>query len=89
MLTVVSAAVRLCNGLIISLPRPARHHNIVHALHNVGVVQGVYHDLDGQGFVLSDGSFATREEARQVAKDAGQLLKSAIRSADLFSEDVW
>ena len=41
-----------------------------------------------QGFVLSDGSYATREQAYVVALASGQLQKPT-HYGYLFSEDLW
>jgi len=86
---VLSAAVLVPGergDLIVSLPRPARHHDVVHALHDVGIPQGEFHV---QGFLLSDGTFSTRVAALVVAQFGGQILPGQGKHNKLFSEDVW
>ncbi len=41
-----------------------------------------------QGFVLNDGSFVSRERARNIARQNGQLPID-WQSHTLFSEDLW
>ena len=84
-LTVETAAI-LLDDVIHTLPRPARHHDIIRKLAAEGhptPIQGV------QGFVLSDGQFATRKVARLVAKRAGQVPKSPTPPGPFTSEELW
>ncbi len=46
-----------------------------------------YLDVTKQGFYTSYGRFVSREEALQIAKDAGQIKE--INSNRLFSEDLY
>jgi hypothetical protein len=80
--------------LIFSVPRPGRHHNIAYLMHRIDL------HLDGpfgsglvdyeQGFLLSDGSFATREHALEVAKAAGQIIaRCGGDEHALYSENLW
>ena len=69
---------------IVSAPPPARHHNLF-AIYT----DGPYPSGDDSGFLLSDGTFATREEAAVIATAAGQLLGPMQREGVLFSEDLW
>ncbi len=86
-LRVVAVAVRTDDGLIHSLPAPARHFSVVQLLvENHGYVQTTMED---QGFLLSDGRFCRRKPAKLVAERAGQLLERASKLSELFSEDVW
>jgi hypothetical protein len=84
-----SAALKLGN-LIISMPRPARHHNIIHELFREHGIRGG----EFQGFLTSEGKFVDREEAWQIAFYAGQLKdkdwhQHARMCPHLFSEDIW
>ena len=87
--TVIAAAVQW-EDLTISLPQPARHHNIMHDLYSKTGrrVRG-----DEQGFLTSTGRFVGREQAFQIAHRAGQFdpenRLSGSSSRDLFSEDLW
>jgi len=85
-LAIVAAAVRLPDGLVCSLPRPARHFNVIRSLASHGIDQQGNHE---QGFLLSDGRFCRRTPARMVAEKAGQILPTAGQTKELFSEDVW
>lgn len=87
MLTVDKAAIKDDSGTVWSIPRPARHHNIISFMRNnfyKGPVSGNH-----QGFILSDGTFATREEALVVALAANQVKNDKIIGGTLTSEDMW
>lgn len=84
-LRVVRAAIRV-GELIVSMPRPARHHTIIHELHGLGChVRDHAHE---QGFVLSPGAFVGRRQAARLAWLAGQI-EEIPRSGQLYSEDLW
>lgn len=76
----LAAAVQLSNGLIVSLPKPARHNDIMYKLDKslrIGAVQG---------FLLSNGCFADRITAAKIFIDNGGVLKHPPL---LYSEDLW
>lgn len=85
---IVAAAVKR-DGQVYSLPRPARHHDVLRSLGR-GNRPG-----DVQGFVDEVGAFLTRLQAYQVACDRRQLLRPELHPRVaapgrlLFSEDVW
>ena len=54
---IISAALCAANGLICSLPAPARHHTIMHALFKI---EARLEELE-QGFLTSTGRFVGRE----------------------------
>jgi hypothetical protein len=83
-LTVETAAIWI-GGQAFTLPRPNRHHNVLYWLAALGVPTRATHE---QGFVLSDGSYATREQAAKVALAAGQVAQLHAPPR-LFSEDLW
>lgn len=75
------------DGVVYTLSRPARHHDIIR---HMVEAEGVEPPVTGeQGFVLSDGSFVDREAALQVALLANQLHKPRHHISQLFSEDLW
>lgn len=84
LLSVLQVAIRTDDGVIHTLPRPARHGDVMYQVARVGP--------EGQGFLLSDGTYADREQAWKVAHDAGQPI---LRHPDvqcgeyLFTEDLW
>lgn len=67
---------------IVSAPPPARHCN----LYAIGPHPD---DLNDSGFLLSDGTFANRIKAAEVARRSGQLTKPLIAAPNLYSEDLW
>lgn len=73
--------------LILSVPAPGRHHNVKYLSRRLGLdATGV----EDQGFLLSDGTFATRERALEVAKAAGQIIRRCGGDErKLISENVW
>jgi hypothetical protein len=84
---VVAAAVQ-AHGMTFSLPRPARHHDVLHLMHSLGLPDGPSW-VTGQGFLLSSGRWVNRRDAWLVAVAAGQLLERDRNGPELFSEDVW
>lgn len=87
----VAAAVRQ-DGVVFAVRQPARHHNVMAMMrHHYGldIVEG--HE---QGFLVSDGRFVGRHEARRIAGRAEQLLprppdRPLPEDYMLTSEDVW
>ena len=78
---VVAVAILTEDGLVHTLPPPARHHDVVHRL--VTFFNHPSDRMDEQGFLLSDGSFCSRRPAKIVARTANQLLS---RTSEL---EVW
>lgn len=86
-LKIVRAAIRVDHGAIFSLPIPARHHDLVRELREIGYkgpVQG-----DRQGFLLNDGRFVMRKAAGAIARKNGQLRNGKQIANTFTSEDVW
>ncbi len=86
-LAVDSAALR-CDGVVYTLPRPARHSDVIQHM----AAKGVIANRPGveQGFVLSDGSFCDRQRSATIAAKAGQILPGrVVRAKTLTSEEVW
>lgn len=93
--TIKCAALRMKEGNLFSLDRPARHHDIFRMMRTTHVPLP---NESEQGFLTDTGRFVDRFEARKIAEAAGQLIASVIddkgrayqRPHDqLFSEDVW
>lgn len=82
---VKQAAIRDDDGKVWTLPRPARHHTILRHMNAHGK-PGSF--IDGQGFILDDGTFARRKPAAIIAIRAGQIEKCNWGS-NLYSEDLW
>lgn len=83
----VAAAVRTEDGLVHFFPPPHRHHHIIYALHDKTESELIV-AWGEQGFVMSDGTFAGREEAGKAAIEAGQI-KALQWPPKLYSEDLW
>lgn len=83
---IVSAAVHF--GTILSLPRPARHGDIIASMDTIMGIDGLLAYPDRQGFITDTGRFVNRVEAYGIAYRSGQLLEGT-RGPQLFSEDLW
>ena len=68
---------------IFSLPKPNRHHNIIH--------NDPEHSIEG--FLTEENRFIDRREAYLMAKHSGQLNRlkgdQYYQGNELFSEDLW
>lgn len=86
----VAAAVKTDDGVIHFMPAPHRHHHTVHALNAVNkpAESPIILATGNQGFVMSDGTFATREDAGRAAIKAG-LIPALRWPPKLYSEDLW
>jgi hypothetical protein len=84
--TIVAAAICMHkNQLVFSLPKPARHCNVMMAAANLGInVLG----NNEQGFLTSTGRFVRRAPARVIAHRAGQIGETII-GGTFTSEDLW
>lgn len=82
---IVASAIR-GNGLVLTLPKPARHHDIIRAAIFAGV-----ETLKGaeQGFLTSDGEFLTRKSALVHALACDQVRGGKTIGSVLTSEDLW
>lgn len=85
----IVAAAHLIQGITYSMPQPARHHTILHAMDDHVADLAMHAGPASQGFLTSAGRFATREEAVLIAVAAGQIDKPKFNSTQLFSEDLW
>lgn len=87
--SIVAAAVRDIDGkAVYALPRPARHHDVIRGMSELGVIAG------REGFLTNFDHFVDRHDAMFLAVANNQLYKQD-RSAtqylgpDLYSEDLW
>ena len=86
---IISVAVKMANGLILSLPAPARHHNVIHIMSDLDIYKTDEANHE-QGFLTSTGRFVDRKEAFEIAEREDQILDiENTRRAGLFSEDLW
>ena len=81
---IVAAALKI-DGLVVTLPPPARHADLIHPYFKLtGRQVGPGH----QGFITSEGLFVDREKAARIAVLAGQIERPTY-GAELYSEDLW
>lgn len=85
--SIVAAAVQW-NGVTISLPRPARHHHILHSMCEPGWPEDAPLTCV-QGFIDSNGDFYDRKSAKLLVKATGQPTIADYQPYELFSEDLW
>lgn len=83
--TIVAAAIRV-GGIVYSVPRPGRHHDVFKAMTER---EAAASRLEDQGFVTSTGRFVNRAEAADLARAANQLIREPTPADTLTSEDVW
>ena len=83
---IASAAMRV-GGLIVSMPQPARHHNILWELDRLGMDPFIK-PID-QGFITDSGRFVERAEACVIAAKADQIRHKTGPADELFSECMW
>lgn len=85
-LHVVQAAI-MKHGVMFTMPRPFRHVHIVRGMSRVLPPNSG----DEQGFVLSDGTFATRQHAALIAYRAAQLSPNYTLTglSRLYTGDLW
>lgn len=73
------------NNDLVYMPRPARHHNIIHSLFEMGATPPIKGE---SGFILEDGMFVRRGRAIGIAEDHNQLIRTPTGNI-LTSEDLW
>ena len=72
---------------MVCAPKPLRHHNVAQGMTKMGVEQDM--GTQEQGFLLSDGTFASRKDARFYAAYHKQILPGRGTLPELYSEDLW
>jgi hypothetical protein len=87
---IVAAALQY-DGLVFSMPPPARHGQIARSMNGVGIMNVKPDACREQGFLTSLGRYVSREEGCLIAREAGQLANRTKTGAvfTLFSEDLW
>lgn len=85
----IKAAALLVGEEIVSLPAPARHHDIVHLLYKTRRPGVSVIAPENQGFITDDDRFVGRHEALEIAKKANQITRLTSPHMGLFSEDLW
>lgn len=81
---IVAAACQL-EGLTLSLPAPARHHDVLQSMH----VLGLPAHKANQGFLDHRGVYVGRKAAMIVAYQFSQVTDEFQDGGELFSEHLW
>jgi len=82
---IVAAAIQL-DGVTVSLPAPARHHDVLWAAMSLGLEMG----QEVQGFLDHRGVFLNRKAAMIVAGNWSQVSRDEFDpDGDLYSEHLW
>ena len=77
-------------GKTYSLPKPARHHDVIQAIVKETGVDSVNAHQDDQGFLDSLGHYLDRHRALMIALIAEQVIdETKVRCRMLTSEDLW
>jgi hypothetical protein len=74
------------NGKLYSLPKPNRHHHIIHQIH---LDTGDTDIIGDQGFLDDKGNFLDRATALVHARACNQLNDRPLWDDWLYSENVW
>lgn len=84
---IVQAAIRTEDGQVVTLPRPARHQDIVsHMMANGFALEQI--EKGEKGFTTDTMPFVRRQPARRIAEKAGQMIQS-LHPSQLFTDDLW
>lgn len=81
-------AVKAGDELILSMPRPCRHHHILHMIVALGLKDSFRVQPEDQGFLTDDGQFLNRIDGAAYAIEKGQIEKLQW-GYQLYSEDLW
>lgn len=83
--TIVACAIKH-RELVYTLPKPARHHNILHEI--MPYPRNFEYDI--QGFITDTGRFVDRYEAWDIAVANDQIYRRCGGdNGRLFSENLW
>lgn len=86
--SIVAAAIDF-DGTVYSVPRPGRHHDVIHKIVRERGVKSVPANAT-QGFLTSTGRFVGRHLAHRLAIRCGQSCSRPLHlGSELYSEDVW
>jgi hypothetical protein len=83
---IIQAAIRK-DGIVYTMPPPARHNNILHLCEEL-TTSGLVMARGDQGFVTNTGRFVDRIEAASIAIAAKQI-EELKWPPSLYSEDLW
>jgi hypothetical protein len=83
----IAAAAIKYRDVIVSMPRPNRHHNIIYSVYNLWSIRTGSNGV--QGFITDTGEFVDRVEGLRIARDNNQIIHKHGSDKELFSEDMW
>lgn len=84
---ITTAAVKF-KDKVYTLPRPARHHDIIKHICEEEKIDSI--GENEQGFLDDQGRFLRRKPAKLIAQMAGQILENdAPVLSELYSENLW
>lgn len=86
---IVTAAIRTESGLIVHLPRPARHEDIRRSLDESGDHGVLEWGFLGWSKLANKLIFLDRQRAARWAIQAGQVKAENVKCNTLLSEDLW
>ena len=91
-MSIKAAAIKTADGEVHCVPAPARHHNVIWLLLDMGYSLGRI-SYGEEGFVTDQEEFVSRSAALAIAQANGQLLAEyrelAAQLGELYSEFVW
>ena len=87
---IVAVALKSKQGLIFTLPAPARHGHVISYMNYDQIKE---HPLTAeQGFLTDEGQFINRKQAMYVATEANQILEHMehkLPKNELYSKHLW
>lgn len=84
---ITGVAIIAIDGRVISLDKPARHHNVIwYMINDLGYEIPV---IGEQGFINEKGEFLNRKDAKTEALKYNQIIEGKGKLPELYSEDVW
>lgn len=91
---IIAAAIKF-GDLVCFVPKPGRHHNVLHNLvynYGTGHRTAVSYEQEIQGFLTDKGEFLNRRDGLTYARERGQVIRPDVggyQGDELFSEDLW
>lgn len=83
---IIAAAIKF-GDLICTMPKPCRHHDIIHGCAQAGMPLPI---VGEQGFITASGRFLDRRAAAVHAVDKDQIARDKVHSNGmLYTEDLW
>lgn len=82
---IIAAAIKV-GDLILFMPQPARHNDILLEMSKNGIPKPIGGE---QGFITAKGNFVNRELALNIADSYGQIIVKNGSKTKLYSEDIW